>query len=107
MFDPSLPEFASVVAFVEFCFDNDRVSFSHEDVAELHFRTGQPVQSLVAEISDYGLTLAERPIPRHVRGFTTSSNDRWFGPGSSPCHGGAAHNMVMSAKYGISPFGER
>ena len=60
------PEFASLEAFVAFLRDEER---------------GSALQGM-------GFALVKRGIPRKVRGFTSSSNDRWFGPGSEPTHGG-------------------
>jgi hypothetical protein len=58
-------------------------------------------------VRSWGLTLAERVPPKRVRGFTTSSHDRWFGPGSEPTHaGGALFERAMVSKYGSkdTPF---
>ena len=32
---------------------------------------------------------------RRVRGFRTSSNDRWFGPGSDKMHGGSGGASIQ------------
>ena len=82
------PEFASLVAFVAFLRDEERDSFSVEDLGCLNFRTHRPLVELRSALQGMGFALVKRGIPRKVRGFTSSSNDRWFGPGSEPTHGG-------------------
>ena len=64
---------------------------THEDLQALAYRTGLQTKSIRAELDSYGLKLGVREIEKKVRGFTTSSNDRWFGPGSSPTHGGQGY----------------
>jgi len=90
----SAPEFRSVEAFAEFCFDDDRSAFTHEDLAALNYRLRTPVAAIRAALEAYGLTLAVRDPARRVRGFTTSSHDRWFGPGSCPTHGGSGFSNL-------------
>jgi len=85
----SAPEFASVEAFVQLCCDDDRATFTHEDLVALNYRLRTPVSAIRDSLEAYGLTLEGRAVGRRVRGFTTSSNDRWFGPGSCPTHGGS------------------
>lgn len=85
----SWPEYKSVEAFVEFVIDDERSEFDWEDLQYLNYRTRQTVQAIRAELESYGLKMQVREPERQVRGFTTSSNDRWFGPGSCPTHGGS------------------
>lgn len=96
----SAPEYVGVVEFALFCEEDDRTHFTHEDLAALNYRTGTRVSVLKAELEMLGLTLAHRANEKRVRGFTTSSSDRWFGPGSCKTHGGAAYTSMMVAKYG-------
>lgn len=35
-----------------------------------------------------------RAIPRRVRTISSNSNDRWFGPGSCPTHGGSGYEQI-------------
>jgi hypothetical protein len=83
------PEFSSIETFVQFCYDDERKEYSHEELCALNFRTRLLIQKIRAELSKYGLLLATRPIEKHIRGFTTNSHDRWDGPGSCPSHGGS------------------
>jgi hypothetical protein len=88
------PEFDSVEAFVEFCMDDERDTFTHEDLGELAYRLQKSRSKVRAELEGYGLKLAEREKERRVRGFTTSSHDRWYGPGASPTHGGTGWEQI-------------
>jgi hypothetical protein len=76
------PEFASVDAFATYLYDDDRETYTVDELARLAFFTRRSNLSLIDELSGYCLRLAPREPVRRVRGFTTSSNDRWFGPGS-------------------------
>jgi hypothetical protein len=67
----SFPEFKSVEAFVEFCLDDERTEFTHEDLTALNYRTRTPVAELRSELEAYGLSLQARAVPRRVRGFKT------------------------------------
>jgi len=101
------PEYVSMETFVQFLTDDDRTVFTHEDLQELAVHLQICRSKIRSELEGYGLKLGVREIPKRVRGFTTSSNDRWFGPGSSKTHGGAAYTGMMIKKYGSkdTPFG--
>lgn len=60
----SFPEFKSVEAFVEFCIDDERTEFTHEDLMALNYRTHVPVCTLRVQLEAYGLTLKARIVPR-------------------------------------------
>lgn len=75
-------EYASADAFAAYAFDDERETFTADDLAALNYRTRAPVRALRAALEAYGLRLAPRAPARRVRGFTTSSHDRWYGPGS-------------------------
>lgn len=87
--NPRDPEYASINAFAQFLLDDDREEFSHEDLTALNQRLKIPVAAIRKELEDIGFKLALRAPEKRVRGFTTSSNDRWYGPGSIKTHGGA------------------
>lgn len=88
------PEFASVEAFVESLLDDDRVAFTFPEAEHLAKGTGSSVPDVIRALRDYGLGMVERQEPKQVRGFTTSSHDRWYGPGSSPSHGGSGWEQI-------------
>lgn len=83
------PEYKNTDAFVQFLMDEDRLEFTHVDLRALGLNLRQPLAAIRAELESYGLKLANRQPEKRVRGFTTSSNDRWYGPGSLKTHGGA------------------
>jgi hypothetical protein len=85
----SAPEFGSVEAFVQLCADDDRETFTHEDLTALNYRLRTPVSQVRSALESFGLRLEVRAPARRTRGFTTSSNDRWFGPGADKTHGGS------------------
>lgn len=83
------PEFRSIDAFAEFLADEDRTEFTYEELTALNTRLHTQVGVIRKALEDYGFKLSHRPNEKRVRGFTTSSNDRWYGPGSLKTHGGA------------------
>lgn len=85
-----LPEFSSIKAFIEFMHEDERTEFTHLDLSELSFALRRAdVRGIRLELEAAGFQLARREHERHTRGFTTSSHDRWYGPGSCPTHGGS------------------
>ena len=87
--NPKDAEYSSIEAFAQFLMDDEREEYSHEDLAALNFRLRKPIALIRNELDTYGFKLATRPVEKHIRGFTTPSNDRWYGPGSIKSHGGA------------------
>jgi len=83
------PEYSSIETFVQYLLDDERDSYTHEELTALNFRTRTPVNVIRKELEGYGIMLANRPNEKKVRGFSSNSNDRWFGPGSMATHGGA------------------
>lgn len=101
------PEHDSCDAFASYLLDEERTAVTFAELETLAFATQQTIRVVAAELSAYGFTIAARPIARSVRGFTTSSNDRWFGPGSEKMHGGACADDVACARFGSSARAER
>lgn len=99
----SAPEFASIEAFVDFLIEDDRDQFTHEELRSLAYRLQMSGSKVRPLLEAYGLQLAHREIGRHVRGFSTSNHDRWYGPGSSPTYGGAG----ISTTTGTACPGQR
>jgi len=85
----SAPEYKDIPSFVEYCLDDEIEEYTHEDLLALAYRLRQPTRVVRVQLAEYGLKLRERPVERRMRGFRTSSHDRWFGPGSCPTHGGS------------------
>ena len=87
-------EYSSVEAFVQFCIDDEKGWFNHEDLLALNFQLHRTVADIKKELLGYGLRMEVRVAPHKVRGFSTSSNDRWFGPGSCKTHGGSGAAQI-------------
>ena len=87
--DPQDEEFDSIESFVESLTDNDRTEFTHLELKCLNYRLQRVTKLIKRELEDWRLKLTHRPKERHFRGFQTSSNDRFYGPGSSKTHGGS------------------
>ena len=83
------PEYASIAAFVEWCQSDEQTTYTHEELQFLCFRLRQTTTMVRTQLLAQGLTLTVREVPKKTRGFTTSSNDRWFGPGADKTHGGS------------------
>lgn len=92
--DPQDPEFESLDEFEEFLIDNDQTEFDHRHLQCLNFRLGIQARLIRRDLEDRGLTLKLREVPRSRRGHTTSSHDRWFGPGASRTHGGSGWEVI-------------
>lgn len=88
------PEHESIEAFATFLLDNDQEEFSFEAAEELAAELGVPVTGVVRGLKDFGFAMIPRASAKRVRGFQTSSHDRWFGPGSSPTHGGSGWEQI-------------
>lgn len=93
-YNPADPEFSSVEAFVESLIDNERDSYTVEEALVLGYSLKRSVPALHKELAGYGLKREERAVPRTVRGFNTSSNDRWYGPGSCKTAGGSGGDLI-------------
>ena len=61
----------------------------------LNYRCGKPHRTIRLELESWGFRLKRRAFEHRTRGFTTNSHDRWYGPGSSPTHGGSGGGALM------------
>ena len=93
-YDFTEPEFSSYDAFLNNMIEDEREEFNAGELQALAARLHLPVRQVRLTLEGLGLTLAERSKPRKGRGHTTSSNDRWYGPGSSPSHGGSGWEEI-------------
>lgn len=89
------PEYESVEVFAEFLMEDERTTFDHNDLAELGAVTHRPRRNIRKELESYGFKLARRDVERRVRTISTSSQDRWFGPGSCPTHAGSGWSQII------------
>jgi hypothetical protein len=85
------PEYASVEALAEFLMDDNRDSFSVEDVIKLAERTQGSNLKIIHELKAYGLKMVARQPVRVVRGFKSNSHDRWT---AYPSHGGSGWEQI-------------
>ena len=83
------PEFESVETFVQHLMDDERTEFSAAELQKLNATTRTRRGDIRKELEGYGFKLKLRGHVRKVNGFKKNHNDRWFGPGSEPCHGGS------------------
>ena len=89
------PELASVEAFGEFLLAEDRTDFTFDEAVDLAAALGQSVPTLVIrDLKTFGFKMTPRPTEKRVRGYTTSSQDRYFGPGSSKSYGGSGYEQI-------------
>ena len=92
--DPSDPEFSSIEEFVEYLVDDERTTYSCQELQCLCYSLSMSTRPIKEMLSDWGLTLAGRAKAKRVRGLNTNSHDRWYGPGSSPTHGGSGWEQI-------------
>jgi hypothetical protein len=84
--------------FVSEILDDDRTEYTAAELHELREELGLPPEAtakLHAELDTWGVKLAKRPKAPKFRMSNTSSHDRWFGPGSSPTHGGSGWDNIF------------
>jgi hypothetical protein len=74
---------------VTYKLDDDDLTFTTAELLCLNEHTHVPVRELRALLAKIGLRFVPREPERRVRGFTTSSHDRWYGPGADKTHGGS------------------
>lgn len=87
-------EYESIEAFVQECLDDERETFTHEDLAELAYRLRRSRSVIRKALEGCKLRLVTRTPERRVRGFTTSSHDRWYGPGAARTYGGSGWEQI-------------
>lgn len=82
------PEYQDIETFAQYLLDEERTSFLPGEAQRVAERMGKNTGEVQRELKSYGFTM-DVPTRCKVRGFTTSSNDRYFGPGSEKMHGGS------------------
>lgn len=88
------PEYESVEAFASYLMEDEQTSFSLADVLKLAENTRQSNPKIIHELKSYGFKMEERRPEKKVRGFQTSSLDRYYGPGSCKSHGGSGWEQI-------------
>jgi hypothetical protein len=80
--------------FGEELLDDERTVVEYEEAVELAGELRIHPSVVLRELKGFGFELHREP-PRRVRGINTSSNDRFFGPGSMPSHGGSGWETIQ------------
>lgn len=89
------PEYESIEAFVEYCLEEERETYTHIDLQELTYSLRRSHQKVRKDLEEYGLRLVYREKETSVRGIHSSSDhDRWWGPGSERTCGGSGHEQI-------------
>jgi hypothetical protein len=94
-YDPDEYEFSSIEEFVESKIDNEESEFNFGEMNCLAHRLSKSTTAIRLELSEWGLTLEHREFEHTHRGFTTSSHDRWYGPGACKTHGGGGGSAII------------
>lgn len=89
-----LPEHEDVEAFVEYLMAEERTSFTFGEADLVAQAMTVATYKVIEGLKSFGFTYEGRSEPKKVRGFTTNSHDRWYGPGSSKTHGGSGHEQI-------------
>lgn len=88
------PELASIEAFAEYLIDDDRTTFTLADCQALGVSIRLSNQKIRLALESYGFKFIPPEHGRTVRGFTSNSHDRWYGPGSAATHGGSGQTNI-------------
>ena len=92
--DKSDPDLATIETFVEACFDDGVCQFDWQHLALLAWNLGRDRGKIRRELESFGLKFQERPQVRRIRTVGDNPNDRWYGLGSSPTHGGSGWEQI-------------
>jgi len=92
--DPEDTDYASVETFVEAWMEDDEASFDWRHLALLAWNLRRSRSVIREELEAYGLKFQGRPNVRRIRTLSSNPHDRWYGPGSSPTHGGSGWEQV-------------
>jgi hypothetical protein len=89
------PETQSIEAFGEFLLAEERTTFTFDEACALAKALGYSLPTpVIRGLKGYGFTMEERREERRVRTISTSSHDRWYGPGSCKTHGGSGWEQI-------------
>ena len=88
------PEFETVESLVEYLLDEERASFTWEELGALCFNLRKSHHAVRLELEGWGLCLEQRAHEKKFRGVSSSDSDRYWGPGSSPSCGGSGWEQI-------------
>ena len=89
-----LPEHESVEAFAEFLMAEERVAFTYIEADTVAQGLKVATYVVIEDLKSYGFSYEGRASVKRVRGYTSNSHDRWYGPGSMKSHGGSGHEQI-------------
>lgn len=92
--DPEDTDLESIDSFVEAMHEDGEVDFDWRHLAVISFHTGWNRRYIREQLVGQGLRFNARPNARRIRTIGDNPNDRWYGPGSSPMHGGSGWEQV-------------
>lgn len=95
--DPDLLEtedYKSVENFAEAAIEDDDLNFDWRHLAALAWNLRRDRAEIRKELISYGLRFVPKPQGRRIRTIGDNPHDRWYGPGSSPTHGGSGWEQV-------------
>lgn len=78
---PEDPEFQSVEAFTDWLSDDDRETYTRQELACLNYHLKMRIQVIKESLEEWGLTLEQRRAPKTGRGYNAWDGNRF----SSPC----------------------
>ena len=90
------PELQSIDAFAQYLFDDDRETFTLLECQNLGSHIHLSNSKIRRVLESYGFRYIKPEHGKTVRGFTTNSNDRWYGPGSSKTYGGGGGSSIIN-----------
>lgn len=85
------PELCSVEAFVEHLIDDERATFTRDELVALSAATTTSIRTLLPALQSYGLALERTDPPRRVRGFKANCHNRWD---ACPSGGGSGWQQI-------------
>jgi hypothetical protein len=96
----TLPEYASVEEFVTFCMDDERNTYTSEELRCVSHNMRRTTEKVRAELTSYGLTLKGTPKEKVTRGILSNSHNLYQG---NPMSGGSGvSSNGGGARYGRS-----
>ncbi len=77
------PEYATVEAFVQFCLDDEKTTFTSGDAQRIAQNlwpttpTDRTINTVIEQLKGWGLRLVNGERRANSRGFTANSHNRW------------------------------
>lgn len=87
-----MPEYESFDTFIAFMHEEERTTYTAEELQEMCFVCRLTTKALRAKLSVLGFEVERRRHEKQVRGFTSNPNTRWQ---DCPSHGGSGGDNIM------------